>query len=179
LTRRRLRLWRFVIEEYDVMKFVLALFALSLPAAALAQAKPVAVAAPAVTLKSETFVARATTDASGKKKNELFPALRVLPGDPLVFMVSYQNTGKQAATKFVINNPVPNGVDFTGVEQNWATLSVDGGKTYGALASLKVKKADGTMRGALPSDVTHIRWLFATPIAAGGQGRVMFYAVVK
>jgi uncharacterized repeat protein (TIGR01451 family) len=171
------------------MKLVLALFAvavsplsvsvLALPSAAFAQAKPAAAPAASVTLKSETFVARATTDSNGKKKNELFPALRVLPGDPLVFMVSYQNPGKAPATKFVINNPIPNGVDFTGVEQVWATLSVDGGKTYGALATLKVKKADGTLRSALPADVTHIRWLFATPIPAGGQGRVMFYAVVK
>jgi uncharacterized repeat protein (TIGR01451 family) len=144
-----------------------------------AQTKPAAAAPSTVTLKSETFVARATTDASGKKKNELFPALRVLPGDPLVFMVSYQNTGKAPATKFVINNPVPNGVDFTGVEQNWATVSVDGGKTFGALATLKIKKADGALRSALPADVTHIRWLFTAAIPAGGQGRVMFYAVVK
>jgi uncharacterized repeat protein (TIGR01451 family) len=169
------------------MKFVLVPVALAVacavaalaPSSVTAQTKPGEPAPAAVTLKSETFVARTTTDASGKKKNELFPALRVLPGDPLVFMVSYQNGGKAAATKFVINNPVPKGVDFTGVEQNWATVSVDGGKIYGPLATLKIKKADGAVRSALPADVTHIRWLFTTPIPPGGQGRVMFYAVVK
>lgn len=163
-------------------RIALALVAFTLPATALAQTAGAPATAPAaspVILKSDTFVARAVTDAAGKKKNELFPALRVLPGDPLVFQLSYQNSGKTPATRFVINNPVPNGVAFTGVREAWATVSVDGGKTFGPLATLKVKGSDGKVRAAGPLDVTQIRWSFAQPIAPGAKGTVMFYAVVK
>ncbi len=131
-----------------------------------------------VGLLSETFVAKTVTDAAGKKDNKLFPAERVLPGDVLVFKLSYDNKGAGPATRFVINNPMPNGVDFTGVRETWATVSVDG-KTFAALNTLKIKKPDGTSRAAIPQDVKAIRWSFAQPIAPGAKGNVMFYAVVK
>lgn len=158
------------------MKSISMLVALAVPAVAFAQAQP---AANGVTLKSETYVARATTDAQGKPKNDLFPATRVLPGEPLVFVLSYENGGTKPASGFVINNPVPPQVSYTGVEQPWAIVSVDGGKTFAALATLKMKGADGKLRGAIPGDVTHIRWNFAQPIAPKAKGRVMFYGLVK
>jgi uncharacterized repeat protein (TIGR01451 family) len=159
------------------MKHIFALTALFAPAAALAQVP----AAPAgsVKLTSETFVAKAVTDAKGVKSNKLFPATRVLPGDPIVFQLTYNNLGKAPAARFVINNPVPNGVEFTGVREASATVSVDGGKTFGTLSSLKVKGVDGKLRGAVNADVTQIRWSFAQPIAVGAKGNVMFYGLVK
>ena len=165
------------------MKFILVAAALALPAAAFAQAsRPAAPAAPAastVSLSSKAFVVKQVPDANGKMKNTLAPVDRVLPGDVLVFMLDYRNGGAKAVTPFVINNPVPANVAFTGVEQPWASVTVDGGKTYGPLAKLTVRKADGTSRAALPADVTAIRWTFGQPIAAGASGNVKFYAVVK
>jgi hypothetical protein len=35
------------------------------------------------------------------------------------------------------------------------------------------------MRAATPDDVTHIRWSFAQPIAAGRAGQLSFRGVVK
>lgn len=152
-------------------KFLFAL-ALAVPAAA-------APAQEAVVLKSTVYVARSVTDAEGNKKNQLFAPDRVLPGEALVVMLEYRNNGTKPATNFVINNPIPAAVSYTGVEQPWAVVSVDGGKTYGALATLKVAKGDGTLRAALPSDVTHVRWKFAQPIPPATGGRVMFYGTVK
>lgn len=151
-------------------KMLLAL-ALAIPAAALAQ--------DAVALKSNVFVAREVTDAQGKKKNQLFAPERVLPGEALVVMLEYRNNGTKPAANFVINNPIPGAVSYTGVEQPWAVVSVDGGKSYGAIATLKVAKGDGTMRAALPSDVTHVRWKFAQPIPPATSGKVSFYGTVK
>ncbi len=156
------------------MKYIFAAAALLASSGLLAQAT----APNNVSLLSETFVAKTVTDAAGKKDNKLFPAERVLPADVLVFQLSYENKGTTPANRFVINNPVPNGVDYTGVREAWATVSVDG-KTFAALNTLKVKKADGTMRSANPADVKAIRWTFATPIAPGAKGNVMFYAMVK
>ena len=166
------------------MKIILVAAALALPAAAFAQqaARAPVAAAPAastVSLSSKAFVVRQVPDANGKLKNTLAPVDRVLPGDVLVFMLDYRNGGAKPVTPFVINNPVPANVAFTGVEQPWASVTVDGGKTYGPLAKLTVRKADGTSRAALPADVTAIRWTFGQPIAAGASGNVKFYAVVK
>ncbi len=152
------------------MKYSLFLFAVAVPSIAIAQN--------AVTLKNEVFVARTVTDAQGNKKNTLQEPKTVLPGEPLAIIISYANTGAKPATGFVINNPIPKAVSYTGVEQPWATVTVDG-KTFGALATLKVPKGDGTMRPAAVGDVVAVRWKFAQPIAAGASGRVMFYGTVK
>ncbi len=133
----------------------------------------------AVELKSMVYVVRAVTDSQDNRKNQLFAPERVLPGEALVVMLEYKNNGPKPAADFVINNPIPGAVSFTGVEQSWAVVSVDGGKTYGALGTLKVVRKDGTIRPALAGDVTHVRWKFAQAIAPGSGGRVMFYGTVK
>ena len=153
------------------MNKILFALALSIPGAAVAQE--------AVALKSTVYVARAVTDAQGKKKNQLFAPDRVLPGEALVIMLEYRNGGPKPAANFVINNPIPAAVYYTGAEQPWAVVSVDGGKTYGPLATLKVSGSDGKLRAALPSEVTNVRWKFAQPIAPAASGKVMFYGTVK
>ena len=154
------------------MKHAFFLAALAAPAALFAQAQSVA-------LTSKAFVVKQVPDGPGKTKNTLVVPERVLPGEALVFMLEYKNTAAKPATAFVINNPIPANVIYTGVEQPWAEVSIDRGKTFGQLATLKVAKGDGTMRAALPTDVTAVRWKFAQPIPAAGEGRVTFYAMVK
>jgi uncharacterized repeat protein (TIGR01451 family) len=146
--------------------------ALALSGAALAQTA-------AVTISSTAFVVKQVPDGQGKLKNTLAPPTSVIPGNALVFTLDYKNTGTKPATGFVINNPIPANVSFTGVEQPWAVVSVDGGKSFGPLATLKMPKGDGTMRAAVPQDVTAIRWVFAKPILPAAGGKVAFYAVVK
>ena len=132
-----------------------------------------------VSISSEIQAVKVVTDEKGNKKNTLVTPTTVLPGTPLVVWISYKNGGSKAATGFVINNPVPKGVDFTGVAENWAVVSVDGGKSFGQIATLKVKTADGKVRAAIPQDVTAIRWTIPQPIAPGAGGKVSFYAVVQ
>jgi hypothetical protein len=160
------------------MKPILFALSLALPVAANAQTAKVS-AQPPVSLVSKVFIVRQVTDAQGKKKNVLLPPERVIPGEPVTIVLEYKNPGPKPASAFVINNAVPAAVNFTGVEQAWAVVSVDSGKTYGALATLKIAKADGTIRAALPSDVTNVRWKFAQPIAPLGTGRVSFFGTVK
>ena len=155
------------------MKYPFFLIALAAPAALFAQTQQT------VSLASKAFVVKQIPDGPGKTKNTLVAPERVLPGEALVFMLEYKNTGAKPATAFVINNPIPANVIYTGAEQPWAEVSVDGGKTFGQLATLKVAKGDGTMRAALPTDVTAVRWKFAQPIPAAGEGRVMFFGMVK
>jgi uncharacterized repeat protein (TIGR01451 family) len=154
------------------MRFLIALFALFAPVAA-------AHAAGNVSLASEVFVEKTKLDAHGKPTVALEPPAVVTPGDKLVFVLSYSNATAQPATGFTLTNPIPASVSFTGAEGEGAVVSVDGGKSWGQLATLKVAAADGTSRAATPADVTHVRWTFGRAIAVGEAGKLRFRGVVK
>jgi uncharacterized repeat protein (TIGR01451 family) len=153
------------------MRFLLILFALLLPSAALAQNQ--------VALTSQVLVERATTDANGQQRVSLEAPGVVTPGDRLVFVLSYRNNGATPASDFVVTNPIPESVSFDGTESAGAVYSVDGGRSWGALAALSVANADGNRRAATPADVTHVQWRLARPIPAGQGGELRFRGVVK
>lgn len=153
------------------MKILLALLALFAPVAASA--------ADNVSLTSKVFVERVKPGANGKPVTVREEPGVVTPGDRLVFVLGYRNGGAEPATGFTLTNPIPPSVAFTGSDDASAVVSVDGGKSWGALASLKVVQADGTSRPAVATDVTHIRWSFGRPIAAGSGGELSFRGVVE
>ncbi len=143
-----------------------------------------------VKIESRVLVERTEQDATGQTATKLYQPgdVKVIPGDKLVFINSYRNTGSTAVTGFVVNNPVHSAVAFTGVNEDWAMLSVDGGKNYGELIGLTITEMnkDGAesesvniTRAAQPSDVTHIRWSFDKAIAAGASGELRFSGIVK
>ncbi len=153
------------------MKLFLALLALLAPVSAFA--------ADAVSLSSKVLVERTRQGPDGKPRIVREEPGIVTPGDRLVIILSYRNNAAAPATGFVVTNPIPNSVVYAGGESAGAVVSVDGGKSWGALASLRIANADGTSRPAGQSDVTHIRWRFARPIAAGASGQLSFRGVVK
>ncbi|HYG48584.1 MAG TPA: hypothetical protein VD846_11675 [Allosphingosinicella sp.] len=153
------------------MKIWLALFAFLAPAAVSA--------ADNVSLTSKVLVERVKPGPDGKPVTVREEPGVVTPGDRLVVVLSYRNGGDQPATGFTLTNPIPAAVAFTGTDDSSAVLSVDGGKSWGALASLKVVGADGTSRPAVAADVTHIRWSLRQPIAAGSRGELSFRGVVE
>lgn len=147
-------------------------------AAATAAAPAFAQAANPVQLASDVLVERSVTE-NGQTRVSLEEPSAVVPGDTLVFVLRYENTGRQPATNFVITNPLPQAVRYTGTVDPGASVSVDGGRNWGALSELNVREGDGTLRPARAEDVTHIRWAFAQPIAAGQSGRLMFRGIVR
>ncbi|MGB7405126.1 MAG: hypothetical protein WA906_05510 [Pacificimonas sp.] len=135
---------------------------------------PMAALAAPVELASEVFVERTETDANGKAAVKLVAATNVVPGDTLRFVINYANASDEAATDFIITNPLPASVAFVGSEGDaLVELSVDGSR-FGKLASLSVVGDDGTPRAARPDDVTHVRWTFADAIPAGASGTVLY-----
>lgn len=143
-----------------------------------------------VKIESKVLVERTEQDAAGQAVTKLYlPSdVKVIPGDKLVFVNTYRNTGSIAVTGFVVNNPVHTAVTFIGVTEGWAMLSVDGGKNFGKLTALIVTdtangdaeaESASITRAAQPSDVTHIRWTFDKAIAAGASGELRFSGVVK
>ena len=136
-------------------------------------AAPAYAAAPAVALSSDVKVERVVGG-----QPVLLAAAHVVPGDRLVFRNSYRNGGTTPATRFVVTNPVPAAVAWTGDASAGIEASVDGGRSFGALATLKVKGAGSQPRAAIPADVTHLRWTLAS-IAPGGAGQLSYRGVVR
>jgi uncharacterized repeat protein (TIGR01451 family) len=142
--------------------------------------------APTVSLVNEAKVERTEIGADGREKTVLkSPSdVIVVPGDRVVFTLKYHNKGASPANGFRATNPMPGPVQFIGASEDWAEVSVDGGKSWGKLAALtvKAKSADGASdisRPAGAEDVTHVRWVFASAIAPGAEGTISFRGVVK
>lgn len=138
-----------------------------------------ALAADDVALDSAVFVERSVTGADGKQSVVREEPKLVTPGDKLVFVLSYKNAGSAPAESFVVTNPIPASVSFVASDSPGADFSVDGGKSWGALAALRVKGADGKLRAAAASDITHVRWAFAKAIPVAGTGKLSFRGVVR
>jgi uncharacterized repeat protein (TIGR01451 family) len=150
----------------------LAILALVAPAAAFAAASD------AVQLTTKVLVEHVRKGADGKPQKVLEEANKVVPGEAVVFQASYRNGGAKPATGFVITNPLPASVAFAGGESAGALYSVDHGKSWGALAALRVPTPTGGARAATSADVNAVRWVFPA-IAPGASGTVSFRGLVK
>lgn len=153
------------------MKHLFALLALLAPMTAHA--------ANDVALTSSVFVEKSVPQADGKTRLILEEPRVVVPGDRLVFVLAYKNMGGKPATDFVVTNPLPGAVAYQGTGDVGAIVSIDGGRAWGTLAALKVRKADGSIRAAYPEDVTHVRWAMKAPIPVGAAGKLSFRGVVR
>ena len=137
-------------------------------------------AAPAspVTLRGEVKLEKTVID-NGVARTTLVAPDVVVPGDKLLFSTAYNNAGVAPAVNFVVTNALPSGValapDAAAANHE---VSVDGGKSWGKLAALKVADGQGGMRAALSSDATHVRWTLPV-IAPGASGTLKYHAIVR
>jgi uncharacterized repeat protein (TIGR01451 family) len=139
-----------------------------------------------VTIASEAQIERTEIAGDGKER-VIFKKpgeVIVVPGDKVVFTLSYSNVGGTPATGFTATNPMPGPVQFLAASEDWAEVSVDGGQSWGRLSTLKVKAsgAEGqaaTDRPARVDDVTHVRWVFRNAIEPGGKGSISYRGVIK
>ncbi len=155
-------------------KLAVSLIALALsPVPALAQQ-----ASSPVTLAGDVKAVKVTTAADGSERIELVEPGAIVPGDRLVFGTDYANNGSEVVTNFNVTNPLPSAVRLAPDTDPALTVSVDGGKSWGKLAELKVTATDGTMRAATHEDVTHVRWVLAS-IAPGEKGRLTYPAIIR
>lgn len=146
---------------------------LALPAIALAAG---------MELRNEAFQDVVVKGKDGKSQQQRQPVSRAVPGAEIIYVLTYRNSGDKPAEKVVLHNPVPAGLAFVpgsaGGAGSRAEVSVDGGTTYGALETLRVKDAKG-LRAAKAADVTHVRWTLPASVPAGKEGAVTYRAVVK
>src|SRR3546814_19827249 len=83
------------------------------------------------------------------------------------------------ANSFVITNPIPDQMVYAGTDTPGEVVSVDGGRSSGPIAEMKVADADGVERTAMPADVTHVRWVINRAMPTGGGGPLSFRAVLR
>lgn len=148
-------------------------------ALAFALAGNAAMAATPLELKSDVFVERQVVRSDGSNAVVLEKPNMVTPGDNLVFIVRYKNVGGSTASNFVVTNPLPAAVAFNGTSDGLEVVSIDGGKSWGILGTLRVTKGDGSVRAAALTDVTHIKWNLNQPLTAGAEGKLIFRGIVK
>ncbi len=149
-----------------------ALMAMAGPALAAAQPEP-----SPVTLKGDVMLEKTVTE-NGVSTVQLAEPKVVIPGDHLLFTTRYRNEGAQPVTNFVVTNPLPSAVALSIEGAQGTEVSVDGGKTWGQLGTLKVSGSAGSERAATAGDVTHIRWTIPA-IAPGASGEVQYHGIVR
>lgn len=154
---------------------------LAMPSAWAVDAAPAKKSGIELTVKS--FQEMVVTDKNGKPAKQTVPVAKIVPGDEVIYVISWKNNGAKPAGDVVVNNPVPPQVVFVAGSSKAPgakdEVSVDGGKTWGQLESLSVKTADGKTRPAIAADVTTVQWKLLAPVAPGASGSVGYRAVVK
>lgn len=145
-----------------------------------ATAATASAAAGPLQVTTSVLVENRVAAADGTTRVVLVKPGKVTPGDRVVFVLAYRNTGAQPLADVVLANPLPREIAYRSPSPGSPApdLSVDG-KTYGALGTLRVRGPGGGMRPAGADDVTSVRWRLANPIPAGSQGQFAFQAVLK
>ncbi len=115
-------------------------------------------------IKTSSTVEKVITvkNEQGQPVKKLIPAIKVLPGEVVQYTNLFENIGNENVDNIGVTYPIPEHTVYvpnTATGKNFSiTYSVDGGKHWGAPASLKVKGKDGKTHPATPADYTHIRW---------------------
>ena len=97
-----------------------------------------AMASDDVRTKSSIFVERIDPQGSGARRVRLEPARQVSSGERLIYVVEYRNTGKRPVQGFTVTNPLPRTVRLDETVDGSELVSIDGGRSWGPLASLRV-----------------------------------------
>ena len=123
-----------------------------------------------------------TVNDSGEAETRLVAADSVVPGESVVYTITFQNISDEPAANVVITNPISEDLTYVnGSAFGPGTViqfSTDGGQNYAAADELTVID-DGVSRPAGPDDFTHIRWVMQNELAVGAQGTARFTAVLK
>lgn len=134
-------------------------------------------------MASQTIERRILVEsADGTLTPAYIPAEQAVPGDQVRYVMTYKNEGATAADAVVLAVPVPDAIDYV---ENSATMadtqvafSADGGRSFAPRGDLTVT-VNGSRRVALSEEITHVRWTFTAPIAAGQSGTLSFEGILR
>ncbi len=117
--------------------------------------------------------------ADGKTTVELVAADAVVPGEEVIYTVTYTNLSADPTDNIVITNPIPDQLTYVQGSAfgpgTTISFSVDGGKTFASPETLVVSE-NGETRPATSADFTNIRWQVENTLANGQRGFARFRA---
>ena len=135
-------------------------------------------------ITAEQFVEKdiVVRDADGSEKIERIKADKVSPGEEVIYSLRFSNSADFAADAVTLVMPVPREVSYVegsvAGDESTVTFSADGGQTYVARGRLTIAE-EGIERPAKGDEITHIKWLLTTPLAAAAMGVVSYRGVLK
>jgi len=135
-----------------------------------------------VTINSASFQEQTKVSPSGEKVKEWVKASKVVPGTVIRYVNTLDNSGDKPATKLVVNNPVPENMEYVANTTSCQgscviSYSVDGGKTYKQPEELFLGLGEDKHL-AKASEYTNIRWVVAK-LDAKTQSAVEYKARLK
>lgn len=153
------------------------LAALLLPMAAFA--KPLV--SVSITAEKEVTVVK-----DGQKITKKITATKIDPGDVIFYTLNFINSGDEAATSVVLDDPIPLGTVYLPGSAYGAgaeiSFSIDSGRTFkkASLLTYEIKLQNGKTekRTASPEEYTSVRWVI-DKIDAGAKGTAGFQVRIK
>ena len=130
-----------------------------------------AVARQPVEISRAVYIERKVPNPDGRMVRALEPADELRRGDQVVLMLEWSAPVRDG---FVVSSRVPRDLAFRRAGGVEAEVSIDGGRSFGALESLRVGD-----RRATPEDVTHLRWRVTEAHTASGRGLLTYSAIVR
>lgn len=122
-------------------------------------------------------------DAAGNRQVKRIDAKKVVPGDEVIYLIEFENTGAEAAENIVIRNPVPGHTLYkagsAAGSDTKISYSIDDGKQFDAPENLVITAADGTTRRATAADYTTVRWVYTRAMRPGEKSSVEYRVVIK
>lgn len=116
----------------------------------------------------------------GVKIMQKVPADKVIPGEEVIYTITFTNSGDRPAENLVVKNPIPEHMNYVGGsaagENSVITYSVDNGQSFDVPGKLTVKDTQGKTQAAEASDYTHVCWTLTEPVAPNSSGMVSFRA---
>jgi uncharacterized repeat protein (TIGR01451 family) len=127
--------------------------------------------------KEEAFV-----NDAGETETRLVAANTVVPGEAVIYTITFQNIGEEPAASVVITNPIDETLTYIdgsafgpGMQLQF---SVDEGQSFATAETLIVVE-EGESRPAGADDFSHIRWVMQNELAVGAMATARFMAVLK
>ena len=122
-------------------------------------------------------------EENGKQIEKTVKADKIIPGQTIQYITVYENTGDKAVDGVNVINPIPTQLIYA-MSTAWGensdvSHSIDGGKAWGTLASLKKKDKDGKPVAVTASDITHIRWRNKGALKPGEKRMVGFQVTLR
>jgi len=122
-------------------------------------------------------------EENGKQIEKTVKADKILPGQLIQYITIYENTGDKAVDGVNVINPIPSqliyNLNTAWGENSDVSHSIDGGKAWGTLESLKKKDKNGKLVAIAAGDITHIRWRNKGSLQPGEKRMVGFKVKLK